>query len=186
MNYALTVYPLSNGFRGRLERELAAEPVYLNLGELRQLPVGRAISRLRSLQGARLVLPLEDENSRSILPVLTAVAAVSNASVIEVRYPDLHAERISRWSLAKGLVSLAGASAAAARNAASCRGEASRLLDAPRIEPRLPNDKKSRGLRRIASLKSAIAPCRSPELRRALPRSWNAKANSGSSRIAAS
>jgi len=136
VNYALTVYPLSNGFRGRLERELAAEPVYLNLGELRQLPVGRAISRLRSLQGARLVLPLEDENSRSILPVLTAVAAVSNASVIEVRYPDLHAERISRWSLAKGLVSLAGASAAAARNAASCRGEASRLLDAPRIEPR--------------------------------------------------
>jgi glycosyltransferase involved in cell wall biosynthesis len=137
VNYALTVYPLSNGFRGRLERELAGSPVYLSLSDLRSKPPREAFRRLRQLKGAKLVLPLEDENSRAILPVLSAVAAVSNAAVTEIRYPDLRSEQISRWSLAKSVLSLVGASAAARLNAASCNRELTALLQAPRTTPRL-------------------------------------------------
>ena len=67
VNYALTVYPLSKGFRRRLEGALAAEPVYLNLSEFRTLGPAKVLSKMRSLGGTRLVLPIEDENSRLIL-----------------------------------------------------------------------------------------------------------------------
>ena len=137
VNYALTVYPLSVGFRGRLENALAGEPVYLSLSELRSLSPMEAFSRLRALKGSRLVLPLEDENSRAILPALTAVAAISNAEVTEIRHPDLHAEHISRWGLASAVLSLMRTSIAARLNASQCDRELSALLRASRVEPAL-------------------------------------------------
>jgi glycosyltransferase involved in cell wall biosynthesis len=137
VNYALTVYPLSRGFRQRLEVALATEPVYLSLSELRSQSMLEAVRRLRSLRGARLVLPLEDENSLSILPVMTALAAVSNAAAIEVRHPDLRAERISRTQLAQGLASLAGASLAAMHDAWWCRRDLAKLAAAPRMAARM-------------------------------------------------
>jgi len=135
VNYALTVYPLSNSFKGRLEHALTAAPVYLSLADLRSKSPMDAVKRLRSLKGARLVLPIEDENSRAILPVLTAMAAVSNAAVTEIRYPNLEVERVSRWRLANAAFSLVRASAAARLNASSCDRELSGLLRAPRIAP---------------------------------------------------
>jgi glycosyltransferase involved in cell wall biosynthesis len=134
VDYALTVYPLSNLFRSRLKDELASEPVWLSLAELRRLPLADAIARLRSLDGARLVIQLEDESSRSILPVLKAVAALSNARLIEVRDMDFCAERITRSKLLLGLASLSLASAVAARDALSCSRDLSRLLTAPRSD----------------------------------------------------
>jgi len=131
VNYALTVYPLSNGFRGRLEGALAAAPVYLNLAEFRKLPLTQVVGRLRSLRGARLVLPLEDENSRLILPALLAVAAASNAAVIEVRHPNLRAERVRRRDLVRSLLAVAGATAAGFRDAAACYRELRQLLRQP-------------------------------------------------------
>lgn len=133
MNYALTVYPLSSAFRRRLEHALETEPVYLSLAELRRLPLKQAIARLRSLQRARLVIQLEDENGRAILPVLKAVAALSNAHTIEVRDPELNVERQARWRLLLGLLSLGVASVEAAGAAAVCGRELSRLVNAPRV-----------------------------------------------------
>jgi glycosyltransferase involved in cell wall biosynthesis len=137
LNYALTVYPLSKGFRGRLEQALTATPVYLNVGELRSLSPLTAVRRLRRLDGARLVLPIEDENSHCILPLLKAVAAVSNAREIEVRHPDLRRERISRTELLTGLAGLASASARARWDASACAREAAALFGADRLNARL-------------------------------------------------
>lgn len=137
MNYALTVYPLSTGFRTRLQQALELEPTYLSLTELRRLSLPQMVTRLRSLGNARLVIPLEDESSRAILPVLKAVAALSNADSIEVRDQHLRAERISRWSLVTDVASLGAASAAAARDAVACRRDLSQLLGASRLAPSL-------------------------------------------------
>ena len=136
MNYALTVHPLSAAFQHRLEQALAARPTYLSLSDLRRRRPSEALGCLRALRGARLVLPLEDDHSRAILPVLTAIAAVSNADVTEVRYPDLRAEPLSRWSLASSVCALARASVTALVNAAACDHQLSGLLTAPRIAPR--------------------------------------------------
>lgn len=134
MNYALTVYPLSNAFRRRLAGALTDEPVYLSLTDLRQLSPMKAVSRLRNMGNGRLVIPLEDQGSRAILPVLKAVAAISNARGVEVRDHDLHAEQVSRWGLVSGLASLVSASAFSARDAMFCNRELSQLVSAPRIE----------------------------------------------------
>ena len=136
MNYALTVYPLSNGFRKRLEGALEAEPVYLNLAEFRTLGPAKVLARMRSLRGTRLVLPIEDENSRLILPALLAVAAVSNAATIEIRHPNLRAERISRWDLTRGLLSVARASLAGGLAALVSQSELATLVQQPRIAAR--------------------------------------------------
>ena len=85
MNFALTTYPVSSHLRARLNHALATEPVYLSLAELRRTSLWKAVARLRSLGGARLVIQLEDENSRAALPLLKAVAALSNARAIEIR-----------------------------------------------------------------------------------------------------
>jgi glycosyltransferase involved in cell wall biosynthesis len=69
--------------------------------------------------------------------MLKAVAAISDAGVVEVRYPDLHAERIAWSRLVQGLVAVACASAAARRDAFWCERELSRLMTAPRILPRM-------------------------------------------------
>jgi len=140
MNYALTVYPLSNGFRRRLSAALATEPVYLTLADLRQVPVGQAIRRLRSLSGVRLVIPLEDENSRCILPLLKAVASISNAAEIEIRDHELRSERVSRTELLRDLAALGMTSVGAVLDALGAKRDLSSLTATPRIEAQLSND----------------------------------------------
>jgi len=135
VNVALTVYPLSNGFRSRLEQSLDVVPEYLSLTDLRRLSPKRAIRRLRAMTGARLVLPLEDDSSRCILPLLKAVAGLSNATQVEVCYPDLRAERVTRRELLHGLGTLARASAIARIDALRCSRELRTLAVAPRVSP---------------------------------------------------
>jgi glycosyltransferase involved in cell wall biosynthesis len=132
VNYVLTAYPLSSVFRKHLEEVLASECVYLSLADLRKQRARQAVRRLRSMGGARLVLALEDESSRCILPVLKAVAAASNASVVEVRYPDLHSECIGRGRLVAGLAALVAASVAARGDAFRCDRDLAQLVGAPR------------------------------------------------------
>jgi glycosyltransferase involved in cell wall biosynthesis len=135
VNVALTVYPLSSGFRQRLEHSLDKRTEYLSLSELRTASPARALSRLRTLKGTRLLLPLEDETSRCILPLLKAVAGLSNAEQVEVRYPDMRAERVTRGELVRGLGALAHASAASRLDALRCGRELRTLAAAPRTEP---------------------------------------------------
>lgn len=132
MNYALTIYPLSQGYRARLAAALQAEPRYMSLAELRSLPVAHAIRRLRGLRGSRLILALEDESSRCILPVLQTVAALSNADAVEIRSQDRPPQPLTRAQLAASLLSLAGASMRSASDAAACNRELARLVAAPR------------------------------------------------------
>jgi glycosyltransferase involved in cell wall biosynthesis len=88
-------------------------------------------------------LPLEDDNSRLILPALLTVAALSNAKIIEVRYPDLHAECIDRGDLLRSLFSVAGASARSVGSAIRCRYELGCLLSAPRAHARMGDDRRA-------------------------------------------
>jgi glycosyltransferase involved in cell wall biosynthesis len=133
VNYALSIYPLSNSFRHRLATALEGEPVYLSIAELRSLGPRKAFAKLRSVRGAKLVLPLEDESSGSALPVLTAVAAFANANTIEIRHPDLRAERLSRADVLKSVAALAGASGIAGFDAWRCSRDLGPLLASERM-----------------------------------------------------
>jgi glycosyltransferase involved in cell wall biosynthesis len=133
MTYTLTVYPLTQAFRRRLSAALSTEPTYLNLSEWRCRPFLETVRLVRSLKGSRLVLAIEDETSVAVLPALAAVAALSSASEIEIRYPDLRSETVSRGDLARNVAAVAAASVRAGRDAIACGRDLRRLLRVPRV-----------------------------------------------------
>ncbi|MBD2127292.1 glycosyltransferase family 4 protein [Microcoleus sp. ZQ-A2] len=133
LDYALIVYPLSQDFRNHFEKSVGSTPTYLNLPELRRLPLPELIRTLRSLKANYLFLPIEDVNSRAILPILEAIAAVSDARIIEVVHPDLKRDRISRAKAGLSIMALTGASVAAQLAMLNCKRELLKLAQQPRI-----------------------------------------------------
>ena len=141
MEYALTTYPLSKGFRKRFEQSSGAVPTYLDYSELRQLSPAKLVRRLRTLGASRVFLPVEDEASRCLLPFLKGLASVTDASTIEIVNPDLRVEAVKRWSVGRAAVDLAAASLVAARDTAACKAEVKALLGEPHVPGRLRREK---------------------------------------------
>ena len=73
MQFALTTYPLSKDYQRRLEAAVRTAPEYLDYAQLRTLSPLRLVQKLRGLRATRLLLPIEDELSRCILPLLKGV-----------------------------------------------------------------------------------------------------------------
>ncbi|NEP13087.1 MAG: glycosyltransferase family 4 protein [Symploca sp. SIO2C1] len=132
-NYALTVYPLSQEFQQRLEKSVGYTPQYLHLAELRRLPLVELILKLRSLGAQDFFLPLEDENSKVLLPILQAIAAFSDARSIEAIAPNLARRRISRIEAGVSLSKLVRASVIAQIDARKCNQELKQLNQQERI-----------------------------------------------------
>src|SRR5690348_6616286 len=109
MEFALTTYPLSADFRTKFEGVVGGRPTYLDYGELRSLPPRELVSKLRTLGASRLFLPIEDELSRCVLPLLKTLAAVTDAGAIDVVNPQLRTERVSRGTVGKSLFELGAA-----------------------------------------------------------------------------
>lgn len=129
---ALVAYPLSRQYRQDLVGILGQEPTYLLLSELRQMSLPRMIRQLRSLNVEVLVIPLEDVNSRAILPVLAAVAAIARSCRLEVVQPDLTRQSLTRRQAILWLTGTLGASTLGALAATRCALDLRRLLAAPR------------------------------------------------------
>jgi glycosyltransferase involved in cell wall biosynthesis len=130
---AITAYPLSRGYRERLEASLHAEPVYVSLPQLRRLPALEFLRTMHGFRGRRCLLPLEDEASLAIVPALHAVSALARPATIEVVRPDLSVSRLSALQLLRALAALTHASAEGQRAAARSRRELTGLSSAPRI-----------------------------------------------------
>ena len=133
LHYALTTYPLSRAFRTRFEQSVGVSPVYLDYTELRKLrPLG-FIRKMRNLRATTLLLPVEDELSRCILPLLRGIAAIADAQSVAIVHPDLRAERVRRSSAFGAMAGLTRASVVAARDMAYCARELAALNVAPRL-----------------------------------------------------
>jgi glycosyltransferase involved in cell wall biosynthesis len=132
--YAITSYPLSEEFRSRFEACVSASPRYLPLAELRRLPVTSLVRKLRSLGGERVFVPLEDESSRVLLPVLHGLAALTRSKRIEVVSPDLTRAALSRWRAGWALAGLVGASLSGQLALRRCRRDLLELSHASRVE----------------------------------------------------
>ncbi|MBV9083682.1 MAG: glycosyltransferase family 4 protein [Acidobacteriaceae bacterium] len=130
----LSNYPLSADFRRKLEETKGAAPNYLSMPELRTLPPLKMVERLRDLGAQSLSIPVEDENTRVILPLLKILAGISDARTIEVVNPDLSSERITRWNSVQSALALLSASGAGYASLLSSRFELASLLKAPRID----------------------------------------------------
>jgi len=133
LEYALTTHPLSTAFRHRFENAVGARPTYLEYPELRKLSPANLVQRLRTLGASRLFLPIEDEASRSILPLLKGIAAVTDAKTITVVDPECRFESVPRWAVGRAVADLVSASVRSARDMARCQAEVRHLLSSPRI-----------------------------------------------------
>ncbi|GAB5429119.1 MAG: hypothetical protein Devi2KO_25780 [Devosia indica] len=117
MIVALVAYPISGDYRKRLEALFDTPLTYLTVAELRSKSVFQMFRQLRSLGAERLLIPLEDDNSSALLPLLSALAAAADAKVLELVDAKLQRHRILRLAalgslFRSGLASLGGAIAA--------------------------------------------------------------------------
>jgi glycosyltransferase involved in cell wall biosynthesis len=134
----ISPYPLSGGYRRRLEEALEGAPAYVTLPELRRLPFGRLVRSLRRGRGDRCVLAIEDSSSYGILPVLETVSVLVGASRLEVAHPDLRLEPLSRARAATALTPLVAASVGGQRAVRRAKRELRELLRSPAAELPVP------------------------------------------------
>jgi glycosyltransferase involved in cell wall biosynthesis len=87
------------------------------------------------VDGERILISLEDEDARAVLPFLKLLAAVSPARRIEIINADLQQNDTSRWSLVTDVASIVTTSIRGGLAAARTRRAATALLNTPRIRP---------------------------------------------------
>jgi glycosyltransferase involved in cell wall biosynthesis len=133
VEYALTPHALSKDFQRRLEEVLGSRPIYLDYAELRKLSPRSLLARLSRLGASRLLLPVEDESSRCLLPLLKGLAAFTHARAIEIVNPDLKISKVSRLMAGRSIVDVLAATVTGSRDLAVCRTELDGLVRLPRL-----------------------------------------------------
>ena len=107
----LSYYPLTAAFKKRIEERFGAIEQCLPLGKVRNLSLFSILRHLRQLEGDRLLIAIEHDNSRPLIGPLRLVAMASSARAVSVISPDCSEESmpITRlipvvWKLARDQV----------------------------------------------------------------------------------
>jgi len=129
----LSAYPLSQSFQASLNALAGQSYAKATLGDLRSLRPVALLRALWNMQPERLLLPLEDENSLALLPVVKLVAGFTRARKIEIVNPNLSITDVSRLGTVMDVIRFVGASLQSAAAALRCMLELKSLLKAPRI-----------------------------------------------------
>jgi glycosyltransferase involved in cell wall biosynthesis len=110
MDVALIGTPLSNGFRHRFELVAGTAPTYLFIAELRRMPLMKLLQKFLGLHATRLFIPLEDQNSRTFMPLFYGLATFGSVRQIVVVHPDLVCETVPKWRTAWSVAGIVRAS----------------------------------------------------------------------------
>lgn len=110
MDAILSVNPLSSGYRARLNEILGSQPETLNFAELRQLPLGKLLRRLRTMRYDRIVVPTEDQQSAALNVVLFLVAYATRSRRVVAASSQVELRTVSRLETAWLLLHTAVAS----------------------------------------------------------------------------
>jgi len=129
----LSAYPLSQSFQSSLNELAGKNYKTATLGDLRSLRPMPLLRALWNMRPDRLLLPLEDENSLALLPVVKLVAGFTRARRIEIVNPDLSITDMSRMGTLVDVVRFAGASVQSAIAAMLSAIELKSLLRSARI-----------------------------------------------------
>jgi glycosyltransferase involved in cell wall biosynthesis len=128
----LTAYPLSANFEQAVQEMLGSGTSTITVAQLRSGGNVGFLRQLWSIHDNPIVLPVEEENSSALLPVLKLLAACTRSPSICVVHPDLRREPVSRWQIALEALRFASASVACLWSAYRARRELSALLTQPR------------------------------------------------------
>lgn len=133
MAYGLVNYPLSQPFRNRLRHDTGVDIEFLLLGELRKLPIAEMLRKLRAVQGDTLFLPIEDDNSQVILPILVMVGALTRARCLIGVDARGRQFLVRRWKAIPAALRLLHASGASYLASLRCRSELKDLARSKRV-----------------------------------------------------
>lgn len=135
----LTAYPLSAAFERRMHESLGVHAQTVTIAQLRAQGMSGLLRQLWHMRGDPIALPIEEDNSAALLPVLKLLAACTRSRSICVIRPDLSREPVSRWRIAWDGIRFAGASIACLWAAQRAKRELAGLLAQPRqVAPRPP------------------------------------------------
>tara|TARA_B100000212_G_scaffold298393_1_gene242588 strand:- start:463 stop:2139 length:1677 start_codon:yes stop_codon:yes gene_type:complete len=85
MNIVFHVSPLSKVYRDKISKKFEIISAYYSLQDLRRLGPVKMFFNLLRLRANKIILPVEDETSRTVLPVLYALALiVRSKSIIKI------------------------------------------------------------------------------------------------------
>lgn len=139
----LSVYPLSGEYVNTLREKLGREFEQTTLADIRQHGGLRLVQTLIRLRPNKLLLPLEDENSGALLPILKLLAGFTRAKNIALVSPDLKFETVSRFKIILDILKFGFASLSCFFVAMLSWLELKRVLKKNRIILRLPEVKGS-------------------------------------------
>ena len=130
----LTAYPLSADFGQALQGILGQDTQTVTVAQLRSQGLTGLLRQLWSMRADPITLPIEEENSLALLPMLKLLAACTRSRSICVLYPDFRRETVRRWAIGLDALRFACASISCLWSAYRARRELSTLLTQPRIE----------------------------------------------------
>lgn len=128
----LTGYPLSASFERALRDSFGPQTQTVTAAQLRANSSWGLVKHLWSLRGAPMVLPVEEDHSAVLLPVLKLLAACTRSREICVVRPDLKREAVGRLRIAQDVVRFVGASIACRWAARRSQRELAVLVNQPR------------------------------------------------------
>lgn len=95
----LSYFPVTAPFRERLVANFGAINSYHPIGKIRNLGLRGLWSYMRALRGDRLIIAIENDNSRPLLGPLRIVAMATRMRRVTVVFPDLTIEPMPRWMI---------------------------------------------------------------------------------------
>jgi len=109
--YVFMIYPVSQGFRAKVDQIAGKEANHLLIAELRNMGPREMLLFLRRMdRRTKIYIPLEDSYSGALLPVLLGLAAVSSAKQTTVIQPDGSTYAMNRLQSLSCLFSVAASS----------------------------------------------------------------------------
>lgn len=137
MSHVLSCYPLSLPFRLELERRSGEKLEYLTLTELRTQPVVKMLHKLFMVRGSNLRIAIEDDTSKALLPILGLLASITRARRLVIVEEKHTVRRLNRSEAIGSALSVGWESLLAAMSMWRGHRQMKRLLNAPRIHPRV-------------------------------------------------
>lgn len=133
----LSNYPLSGGFRARLERSNAPGLRFVNLTELRRTSLVQLLKTLHRIRAGVVTIALEDDGGASALPILQIAAALTSGRRLQSIDSRLQINPLSRIDAARQATALLAESVLAAIDYQRSRDELRKLTAATRLVPDL-------------------------------------------------
>lgn len=131
----LSNYPLSGGFRARLEQCAQSELRFVNIAELRRTSLLQLLKALHRIRAAVVSVALEDDSATSALPILQIGAALTAGTRLQCIDSKLTVTPFGRAEAARHAIALLAESGLAAIDYQRSCNELRRLMVELRFVP---------------------------------------------------